>query len=96
MTTLLPTPYPAIASLDSLEEDFITWREQFWPAVCEHFGVEATGDETRSVLRDGGGSGIENRCRWSFSLSVGDGALLLACHVATAGPLWGVCIYLSL
>ncbi|KAF7237003.1 NADPH--cytochrome P450 reductase [Varanus komodoensis] len=29
----------------NLEEDFITWREQFWPAVCEHFGVEATGDE---------------------------------------------------
>ncbi|KAL7987044.1 hypothetical protein Chor_005963 [Crotalus horridus] len=31
----------------NLEEDFITWREQFWPAVCEHFGVEATGDESR-------------------------------------------------
>ena len=31
----------------SLEEDFITWREQFWPAVCEHLGVEATGDESR-------------------------------------------------
>ncbi|XP_060612712.1 NADPH--cytochrome P450 reductase isoform X1 [Anolis sagrei] len=30
----------------NLEEDFITWREQFWPAVCEHFGVEATGDES--------------------------------------------------
>lgn len=33
----------------SLEEDFITWREQFWPAVCEHFGVEATGEESRWV-----------------------------------------------
>ncbi|KAB0405720.1 hypothetical protein E2I00_008433 [Balaenoptera physalus] len=31
----------------NLEEDFITWREQFWPAVCEHLGVEATGDESR-------------------------------------------------
>ncbi|NXJ11766.1 NCPR reductase, partial [Odontophorus gujanensis] len=30
----------------NLEEDFITWREQFWPAVCEHFGVEATGEES--------------------------------------------------
>ncbi|XP_063154353.1 NADPH--cytochrome P450 reductase isoform X2 [Candoia aspera] len=30
----------------NLEEDFISWREQFWPAVCEHFGVEATGDES--------------------------------------------------
>ncbi len=33
----------------SMEEDFVTWREQFWPAVCEHFGVEATGDESRYV-----------------------------------------------
>lgn len=33
--------------LPSLEEDFITWREQFWPAVCEFFGVEATGEESR-------------------------------------------------
>ncbi|MGH0176344.1 UNVERIFIED_CONTAM: hypothetical protein FKN15_072451 [Acipenser sinensis] len=31
----------------NLEEDFVSWREQFWPAVCEHFGVEATGDESR-------------------------------------------------
>lgn len=29
-----------------MEEDFITWREQFWPAVCEFFGVEATGEES--------------------------------------------------
>uniref|UniRef100_A0A672HRS4 NADPH--cytochrome P450 reductase n=1 Tax=Salarias fasciatus TaxID=181472 RepID=A0A672HRS4_SALFA len=30
----------------NLEEDFVSWREQFWPAVCEHFGVEASGDES--------------------------------------------------
>ncbi|XP_005988654.1 NADPH--cytochrome P450 reductase isoform X2 [Latimeria chalumnae] len=30
----------------NLEEDFISWREQFWPAVCEHFGVEATGEDS--------------------------------------------------
>uniref|UniRef100_A0A8C8HAZ6 Flavodoxin-like domain-containing protein n=1 Tax=Oncorhynchus tshawytscha TaxID=74940 RepID=A0A8C8HAZ6_ONCTS len=24
----------------TLEEDFVSWKEQFWPAVCEHFGVE--------------------------------------------------------
>ncbi|KAM7413157.1 hypothetical protein PAMA_020506 [Pampus argenteus] len=30
----------------NLEEDFISWREQFWPAVCEHFGVEALGDDS--------------------------------------------------
>ncbi|XP_077995276.1 NADPH--cytochrome P450 reductase-like isoform X2 [Glandiceps talaboti] len=29
----------------NLEEDFVTWKEKFWPAVCEHFGVEATGEE---------------------------------------------------
>ncbi|XP_060572086.1 NADPH--cytochrome P450 reductase-like [Ruditapes philippinarum] len=29
----------------NIEEDFVTWREKFWPAVCEHFGVEATGDQ---------------------------------------------------
>ncbi|MGH0166793.1 UNVERIFIED_CONTAM: hypothetical protein FKN15_064193 [Acipenser sinensis] len=36
----------------NLEEDFVSWREQFWPAVCEHFGVEATGDESRFVPLD--------------------------------------------
>ncbi|CAB1316562.1 unnamed protein product [Coregonus sp. 'balchen'] len=30
----------------NLEEDFVSWKEQLWPAVCEHFGVEATGDDT--------------------------------------------------
>ncbi len=35
----------------SLEEDFVSWREQFWPAVCEHFGVEALGDESRFIPR---------------------------------------------
>nr|prf reductase,NADPH cytochrome P450 [Sus scrofa domesticus] len=29
---------------DDDTEEF--WREQFWPAVCEHFGVEATGEES--------------------------------------------------
>ncbi|KAL4660537.1 NADPH-cytochrome P450 reductase isoform X1 [Arapaima gigas] len=29
----------------NLEEDFVSWQEQFWPAVCEHFGVEATGED---------------------------------------------------
>ncbi|XP_062241495.1 P450 (cytochrome) oxidoreductase b isoform X1 [Platichthys flesus] len=30
----------------NLEEDFISWREQFWPAICQHFGVEASGDDS--------------------------------------------------
>lgn len=34
-------------SFFSLEEDFVTWREQFWPAMCEHFGVEASGEDSR-------------------------------------------------
>ncbi|KAH3886012.1 NADPH--cytochrome P450 reductase-like [Dreissena polymorpha] len=29
----------------NIEEDFVTWREKFWPAVCEQFGVEPTGDQ---------------------------------------------------
>lgn len=33
----------------SIEEDFITWREKFWPTVCEHFGVQATGDQVRYI-----------------------------------------------
>ncbi|XP_053375626.1 NADPH--cytochrome P450 reductase-like [Mercenaria mercenaria] len=31
----------------NIEEDFVTWREKFWPAVCEYFGVEATGDQVK-------------------------------------------------
>jgi len=26
----------------SLEEDFISWKENFWPKVCEHFGLDTT------------------------------------------------------
>lgn len=29
----------------NIEEDFITWKDNLWPAVCEHFGIEATGDD---------------------------------------------------
>ncbi|XP_042564364.1 NADPH--cytochrome P450 reductase isoform X3 [Clupea harengus] len=29
----------------NLEEDFVSWKELFWPAVCEFFGVEATGED---------------------------------------------------
>uniref|UniRef100_A0AAR2LZ04 NADPH--cytochrome P450 reductase n=1 Tax=Pygocentrus nattereri TaxID=42514 RepID=A0AAR2LZ04_PYGNA len=29
----------------NLEEDFISWKGQFWPAVCEFFGVQATQEE---------------------------------------------------
>lgn len=44
---LTPSLANPLLPLSSLEEDFITWREQFWPAVCEFFGVEATGEESR-------------------------------------------------
>lgn len=30
----------------------MSWREQFWPAVCEHFGVEPTGEESRYCSHD--------------------------------------------
>ncbi|CAG7834982.1 unnamed protein product [Allacma fusca] len=29
----------------NIEEDFITWKDGFWPAVCEKFGVEASGSD---------------------------------------------------
>ncbi len=29
----------------NLEDDFITWKEEFWAAVCAKFGIEASGEE---------------------------------------------------
>ncbi len=29
----------------NLEDDFITWKEEFWASVCKEFGIEATGEE---------------------------------------------------
>ncbi|XP_034251435.1 NADPH--cytochrome P450 reductase [Thrips palmi] len=29
----------------NIEDDFITWKEGFWPAVCEHFGLETMGED---------------------------------------------------
>ncbi len=29
----------------NIEEDFITWKDRFWPVVCEKFGVEASGED---------------------------------------------------
>ncbi|CAH1778037.1 unnamed protein product [Owenia fusiformis] len=29
----------------NIEEDFVTWREKFWPAVCEQYGVESVGED---------------------------------------------------
>ena len=29
----------------SIEEDFVTWREKFWPAVCERFDISSVGED---------------------------------------------------
>ncbi|XP_050305101.1 NADPH--cytochrome P450 reductase isoform X1 [Anthonomus grandis grandis] len=29
----------------NIEDDFITWKDKFWPAVCEFFGIESTGED---------------------------------------------------
>ncbi|KAF8766875.1 NADPH--cytochrome P450 reductase like protein [Argiope bruennichi] len=29
----------------NIEEDFITWKERFWSAVCEHFHIETLGED---------------------------------------------------
>uniref|UniRef100_A0A8D8PWZ1 NADPH--cytochrome P450 reductase n=1 Tax=Cacopsylla melanoneura TaxID=428564 RepID=A0A8D8PWZ1_9HEMI len=30
----------------NIEDDFISWKERFWPAVCEFFNIENVGEET--------------------------------------------------
>ncbi|XP_055371384.1 NADPH--cytochrome P450 reductase isoform X2 [Condylostylus longicornis] len=29
----------------NIEDDFITWKDRFWPAVCDHFGIEGGAEE---------------------------------------------------
>lgn len=29
----------------SIEEDFITWKDKFWPSMCEKFGIAAIGED---------------------------------------------------
>ncbi|XP_067639109.1 NADPH--cytochrome P450 reductase isoform X2 [Eurosta solidaginis] len=29
----------------NIEDDFITWKDRFWPAVCDFFGIEGSGEE---------------------------------------------------
>nr|AVL92922.1 cytochrome P450 reductase [Ostrinia furnacalis] len=29
----------------NIEDDFITWKDRFWPAVCEKYNIESTGEE---------------------------------------------------
>lgn len=34
-----------ICFISSIEDDFITWKDKFWPAVCEKFNIESAGEE---------------------------------------------------
>ena len=29
----------------NLEDDFITWKEEFWQSACKKFGMEASGED---------------------------------------------------
>lgn len=29
----------------NIEDDFITWKDKFWPVVCDYFNIESTGDD---------------------------------------------------
>lgn len=29
----------------NIEDDFITWKDRFWPAVCDFYGIEGGGEE---------------------------------------------------
>lgn len=31
--------------IGSIEDDFITWKDKFWPSVCEFFGIEGAGED---------------------------------------------------
>lgn len=31
----------------SIEDDFITWKDKFWPSVCDFYGIESTGEEVQ-------------------------------------------------
>ena len=43
----------------NLEDDFITWKEQFWQSVCKEYSVELLGDDfslrqyEQTILNDG-------------------------------------------
>lgn len=45
--TLIVDCFIKILILFSIEEDFMTWKEEFWPTVCNHFGIDATGEDIR-------------------------------------------------
>uniref|UniRef100_A0A1L8E0M8 NADPH--cytochrome P450 reductase n=1 Tax=Nyssomyia neivai TaxID=330878 RepID=A0A1L8E0M8_9DIPT len=32
----------------NIEDDFITWKDRFWPIVCDFFGIESTGEDILS------------------------------------------------
>ena len=51
----LPRVYPynklkSIFALCSIEEDFVTWRENLWPSVCQRFGLDSS--EQRAIVRE--------------------------------------------
>jgi NADPH-ferrihemoprotein reductase len=34
----------------SIEEDFVTWKENLWPTVCQRFGID--GSEQAGIVRE--------------------------------------------
>ena len=37
-----------VCSFSSIEEDFVTWSEGLWPAVCQKFGIDSS-QQTKNV-----------------------------------------------
>ena len=31
----------------NIEDDFVSWREKFWVAVCENFNITSIGEDVR-------------------------------------------------
>nr|KAG5690130.1 hypothetical protein BaRGS_003453 [Batillaria attramentaria] len=55
----------------NIEEDFVTWRERFWPAVCEKFGVQATGEDVNASVTDNA-TVQASKCMRQYALTVHD------------------------
>lgn len=36
--------------LKSIEEDFVTWMDKFWPIVCNHYGISASEQDIRFIF----------------------------------------------
>ena len=46
----IPPEQPFFSPLCSIEEDFVTWKENLWSSVCQKFGID--GSEQGTIVRE--------------------------------------------